>query len=114
MNIQCFQFACNTRPRYFKVESKITRDFAVQCSLFTYAETACVLLFTETPDSRGKQFLIPNDIGILTLHITAHNEKVNLDLSNTRSTSPGQVHTLDMGENLTLNGNSGTTVSLKK
>jgi len=23
-------------PSYFKVESKITRDFAAQCSMFTY------------------------------------------------------------------------------
>ena len=28
----------NTCPLYFKVESKITRDFAAQCSLFTYSQ----------------------------------------------------------------------------
>ena len=27
----------NTCPSYFKVESKITRDFKAQCSLFTYS-----------------------------------------------------------------------------
>ena len=34
MNIQWFQLGL-TLP-YFKVDSKITRDFAAQCSLFTY------------------------------------------------------------------------------
>ena len=29
----------NTCLPYFKVESKITRDFAAQCSLFTYNST---------------------------------------------------------------------------
>jgi len=29
----------NTRLPYFKVESKITRDFEAQCSLFTYTLT---------------------------------------------------------------------------
>jgi len=29
----------NTCMAYFKVESKITRDFEVQCSLFTYMRT---------------------------------------------------------------------------
>ena len=34
----------NTCMAYFKVESKITRDFAAQCSLFTY--TLQQLVFT--------------------------------------------------------------------
>jgi len=29
----------NTCPPYSKVESKITRDFAAQCSLFTFSST---------------------------------------------------------------------------
>ena len=35
----------NTCPPYFKAESKITRDFAAQCSMFTYN---CVINIVET------------------------------------------------------------------
>ena len=38
VNSQCFQLCLNTCQPYFKVQSKITRDFEAQCSLFTYIE----------------------------------------------------------------------------
>ena len=36
MNIQCFQLEFNTCPIYFKVGSKITRDYSAQLMLDVY------------------------------------------------------------------------------
>jgi len=33
----------NTCPPYFKVESKIARDFAPQCSMFTYIQVRIIV-----------------------------------------------------------------------
>ena len=36
----------NICPPYFKVESKITRDFAAQCSILTYKWRKAMLMYT--------------------------------------------------------------------
>jgi len=63
VNIQCFQLGFNTCPPYFKVESKITRDFEAQCSLFTYSAYICCEYYVD------KQYYLSVNYCV-TVHIT--------------------------------------------
>jgi len=52
----------NTCPPYFKVESKITRDFAAQSSLFTYTD------IYKNPNIKQGKKLVPDREGLKSLY----------------------------------------------
>ena len=74
----------NTCPPYFKVVSKLARDFAAQCSMFTYSvvlsncidlSNACGLY------AQCTQLIIFDKLSVLFVRCTDHNQQMGVFIS---------------------------------